>query len=123
MKTLKEMCLTILFCGLILLGIAYAPDIKGAGDSELAFYWVGSDSMKLSIPYRLSGNGIMIRGESFLLVNPSPQRQYLHVIVGAEEYRIRYRMQLSIPNDFWFKIESVSLTDSTVTSSFNAQTI
>ncbi len=124
MKLFKEIAFGSIFCILVLLAIAYAPDMKGIGESENAFHWLESDGRELSIPYKLSDDRIVsIHGGTFTLINPSPQKQFLRVRSTNGEYRIRHMLQITMPIHVHFVIETVTLTDSTVTSSFEAQTI
>jgi hypothetical protein len=111
---------------LILLALANAPDLKGAGASENAFAWQeGNSGEQITVPYTLTGKPLVIRSQDghFLLINPSPQKQFLRVTGPDGQYRIRHRMPMNMPERTGFTIETVSLTDSTVTSSFEAQAI
>lgn len=111
---------------LILLALANAPNLKGIGASDNAFVWQESNGENpIPVSYSLSRHPLVIRSEEgkFLLINPSPQKQFLRVISPEGEYRIRHRMPITVPVRTGFWIETVSLTDSTVTSRFEAQTI
>lgn len=126
MKEAKQILFSSVACGLLLLAFAYAPDIRGAGQSENAFLWQeGTDQTQISVPYSLSGHPLVIRSQEghFLLINPSPQKQFLRVTGPQGQYRIRHRMPITVPEHTDLIIETVSVTDSTVTSRFEVQAI
>lgn len=111
---------------LILLALANAPDFKGAGASDNAFVWQEShDETPIPVSYSLSGHPLVIRSQEghFLLINPSPQKQFLRVTSPEGEYRIRHQMPITVPEHTELIIETVSVTDSTVTSRFEVQAI
>lgn len=122
MKLFREVLLGSTFSVLVILAIAYTPDIKGAGESANAFSWLERSGSKISVPYNLEGHPIVIHGENFTLLNPSPQKQFLRVTGPEGQYRIRHRLAISMPARNGFTIETVSLADSTVTSHFEVQT-
>lgn len=120
----KQVLCAILFIAIALFVLTYAPDIKGAGASEQAFVYQDKDGTKINVPYALTNHPIVIHGGSRpMLINPSPQRQWLRITGPEGQYHIRYRMSIHMPTRTAFTIETVSLRDSTVTSRFEAQTI
>ncbi len=121
-RFLKDLSISLIISAGILLVIAHAPDIKGAGASENAFSWKDREGQQISVPYNLEGNPIVIHGESFTMINPSPQRQFLRVTGPEGQYRIRHRLAIKMPARIGFVVETVTLTDSTVTSRFEVQT-
>lgn len=122
MKLVGQIFLFSLVCVALVWVVAH-NDIRGVGASELAFSLQGSGNA-LSVPYTLSEHPLVLESQGQVtLTNPSPQKQFLRVTGPQGQYRIRYSHTINVATDSRFTVETVTLTDSTTTSSFEVRII